>query len=265
MIERLLNCVREKRPLIHHITNMVTVNDCANITLAIGGLPVMAHAIEEVEEMVAASQALVLNIGTLTREQVDAMIMAGKTANSLKIPVVLDPVGAGATGMRTESAKRILNEVKIAVIKGNSAEIGILSGAGGKIRGVEAEGIHNDIESYKRFAKDNDCIVAVSGATDVITDGSRVAYVDNGHPMMSTITGTGCMLSSVVGCFCGAESDYFDATVAAFASFGLAGELAAAHPEVKGQASFKVAFFDEIYNLTEEKIKAGIKVRFEYF
>ncbi|TZE81135.1 hydroxyethylthiazole kinase [Calorimonas adulescens] len=263
MIEGLLNRIRGRKPLVHHITNIVTVNDCANITLAIGGLPVMAHAIEEVEEMVAASQALVLNIGTLTREQVDAMIMAGRTANSLGIPVILDPVGAGATAMRTESAKRIMRELRLSVIKGNIAEIGILAGAGGKIRGVEAEGGHGDVGSYKRLAMDNGCIIAASGVTDIITDGKRVAYVDNGHPMMGTITGTGCMLTSVVGCFCGAESDYFDATVAAFASFGLAGELAAAHQEVNGPGSFRAAFFDEIYNLTEEKLKAGKKVKIE--
>lgn len=263
MIDGLLKILREKKPLVHHITNMVTINDCANMTLAIGGLPVMAHAIEEVEEMVSAAQALVLNIGTLTGEQVEAMIKAGKTANSLMIPVILDPVGAGATELRTNAARRILNQIKIAVIKGNRAEMGILAGTGGKIRGVESEEEHGDIDVYKRFAIENDCIVAVSGATDIITDGVKAAYVDNGHPMMGTITGTGCMLSSVVGCFCGAVSDYFDATVAAFAAFGLAGELAAARPDVKGPASFKQAFFDEIYGITDEKIKIGMKVSME--
>lgn len=264
MVEGLLTILRNKKPLIHHITNMVTINDCANVTLAIGALPVMAHALEEVEEMAGAAQALVLNIGTLTKEQVDAMVKAGKAANSLGIPVILDPVGAGATAMRTQSAKRILEEVRVSVVKGNSAEISILAGKGGKIRGVESAGGVDDILSAARdMAKKYKTVVAVSGATDIITDGNRVAYVDNGHPMIGTITGTGCMLTSVVGSFCGANEDSFEATVAAFVSFGLAGELAASKDEVKGPGSFKMVFFDEIYNLTEEKIRKGMKARYE--
>ncbi|HHW04240.1 MAG TPA: hydroxyethylthiazole kinase [Thermoanaerobacterales bacterium] len=264
MFEELLTRLREKKPLVHHITNMVTVNDCANVTLAIGALPVMAHAPEEVEEMAKAAQALVLNIGTLTREQVDAMILAGKAANSLGIPVILDPVGAGATGLRSHSAGRILDEVKISVVKGNSAEIGILAGRGGKIRGVEsAEAAANMAEAALELAVKYGAVAAVSGATDIITDGKRIAFVDNGHPMMGTITGTGCMLSSVVASFCGVEQDSFKAAVAAFVCFGLAGELAASCPEVKGPASFKTAFFDEIYNLTEEKLRLGEKLRIE--
>ncbi|MCR4430364.1 MAG: hydroxyethylthiazole kinase [Tepidanaerobacteraceae bacterium] len=261
MIEGLLTKLREKKPLVHHITNMVTVNDCANVTLAIGALPVMAHALEEVEEMARAAQALVLNIGTLSRQQVDAMILAGKAANSLGIPVILDPVGAGATALRSRSAERILDEVRVSVIKGNSAEIGILAGKGGRIRGVESEEAAGDmVEAAAELAHRYGAVVAVSGAKDIITDGERIAFVDNGHPMMGTITGTGCMLSSVVASFCGVEKDGFCAALAAFVCFGLAGELAAARPETKGPASFKTAFFDEIYNLTEEKINSGKKI-----
>ncbi|MCL6560997.1 MAG: hydroxyethylthiazole kinase, partial [Firmicutes bacterium] len=206
MIEGLLARLKEKKPLVHHITNMVTVNDCANVTLAVGALPVMAHAPEEVEEMAKAAQALVLNIGTLTREQVDAMILAGKAANSLGIPVILDPVGAGATGLRSRSTERILGEVRISVVKGNSAEMSILAGKGGRIRGVEsAEAAENMVEAAAEIARRYGTVAAVSGATDIITDGKRVAFVDNGHPMMGTITGTGCMLSSVVASFCGVE------------------------------------------------------------
>ncbi|WP_026485735.1 hydroxyethylthiazole kinase [Caldanaerobius polysaccharolyticus] len=261
MLEGLLTNLRNKKPLVHHITNTVTINDCANITLAIGALPVMAHALEEVEEMVSAAQALVLNIGTLTKEQVNAMIKAGIVANSLKIPVVLDPVGAGATAMRTDSAKRILEKIKVSVIKGNSSEIAILAGRDGKIRGVEAAYSAEDIVgAAKEMASKYKAVVAITGATDMITDGENVAYVRNGHPMMGTITGTGCMLTSVVGSFCGANKDSFESTIAAFVSFGLAGELAASSSAVKGPASFKMAFFDEVYNLTEEKIKKGIKI-----
>ncbi|MGB9813221.1 MAG: hydroxyethylthiazole kinase [Thermovenabulum sp.] len=262
MIEGLLTKVRSQKPLVHHITNIVTVNDCANITLAVGALPVMAHALEEVEDMVKAASSLVLNIGTLTPEQVEAMIKAGKKANELGIPVVLDPVGAGATPLRTESTWRILNEVKVSVIKGNSAEIGVLAGAGGEIRGVEAvKSSENLLTAAKNMAKALRSIVVITGATDIVTDGHRVAYVDNGHYLMGTITGTGCMLASVIGGFCGAERDYFKASIAALVVFGLAGELAAKRPEVRGPASFKTCFFDEIYNITEEKIKGGSKYK----
>lgn len=260
MIEGLLEKVRSQKPLVHHITNIVTVNDCANVTLAIGALPLMAHALEEVVDMVRAASSLVLNIGTLTPKQVEAMIKAGKKANELGVPVVLDPVGAGATPLRTESTKRILREVKVSVVKGNSAEIGVLAGAGGEIRGVEAVGSsENLLAAAKKMAKEVGTIVVISGAKDVVTDGDRVAYVDNGHPWMGTITGTGCMLASVIGGFCGVEKDCFKASIAALVAFGLAGELAAKRTEVRGPASFKVCFFDELYNLTEEKIRAGMK------
>lgn len=262
MITGLLDRVRRNKPLIHHITNIVTVNDCANVTLAIGGLPVMAHAPEEVEEMAAASQALVLNIGTLTKEQVTAMIKAGKAANSYKIPVVLDPVGAGATLMRTESAKRILDEVSVAVVKGNSAEGSTLAGARGEIRGVEAVSDSGGVlGEVVKLAGEYGNIAVVSGAIDIVTDGKRVAYVENGHELMGSISGTGCMLSSVAACYAGVEEDYFKASLAALTAFGLAGELAAARPGVRGPASFKACFFDEIYNLTEENIKNGASYR----
>lgn len=258
----LISSLRAKKPLIHHITNMVTVNDCANATLAIGGLPVMAHAIEEVEEMVAAAQALVLNIGTLSKEQVDAMIKAGKAANSLGIPVVLDPVGAGATSMRTESARKILDEVSVAVVKGNSAEISTLAGSRGEIRGVEAVGEScAALDDAVALARKYGNTAVVSGVTDLVTEGRRVAYVENGHSLMGTITGTGCMLASVVASFIAAEEDCFAASVVALAAFGLAGEFAADCSGVRGPATFKACFFDELYNLTAEKLKKGARYR----
>lgn len=264
MISGILKKVRENKPLIHHITNMVTVNDCANVTLAVGALPVMAHALEEVEDMVKAASCLVFNIGTLTKEQVEAMIKAGKKANQLGVPVVLDPVGAGATPLRTESTWRILNEVKVSVIKGNSAEIGTLAGAGGEIRGVEAvKSSENILSASKELAKRLNTIVVVSGATDIVTDGERIALVNNGHYLMGTITGTGCMLASVIGSFCGVEKDYFRAAVAALVVFGLSGELAAKKSNIYGPASFKINFFDELYNITEEKIIEGSKYKVE--
>ncbi|MGB9781247.1 hydroxyethylthiazole kinase [Caldanaerobacter sp.] len=261
MGSELLKLLRDKKPLIHHITNVVTVNDCANVTLAIGALPVMAYAHEEVEEMVKNANALVLNIGTLSVEEVNTMIKAGKAANQYGVPVILDPVGAGATSLRTKSAKRIIEEVRVSVIKGNSAEISTLSGRTGKIRGVEAVEEEEDISdiAYDLAVKCG-CVVAVSGKVDVITDGKKIAYVKNGHPMMGTITGTGCMLTSVVASFCAVAEDHFEGTLEAFIAFGVAGEKAAQNPKVKGPGSFKVAFFDEIYNLTSEIMESGRKI-----
>lgn len=264
MIVGLLTKLRGKKPLVHHITNIVTVNECANATLAMGGLPVMAHAPEEVEEMSAASQALVLNIGTLTKEQVASMIKAGKAANRAGIPVVLDPVGAGATFLRTESSKRIMDQVSVAVVKGNSAEISTLAGSKGEIRGVEAVGDSSGVLSNAaKLAREYSNIVVVSGVTDLVTDGRRAGYVENGHQMMGTITGTGCMLASVLACFAAIENEYFQASLAALTAFGLAGELTAARPDVKGPGSFKAGFIDEIYHLTEEKMRIGPRYRIQ--
>lgn len=194
--------LRERRPLIHHITNFVTANDCANITMCIGGSPIMADAVEEVSDMVSISNALVLNIGTLNAVQVASMIKAGKRANEIDIPVVLDPVGVGATRFRTEMTLKIMNEVKISILKGNAGEIGVLAGTGGKVRGVDSEGTGSDvIQGSKVLAERSGSIVISSGATDVITDGERTFLVDNGHNMMGSISGTGCMATSIVASF----------------------------------------------------------------
>ncbi len=245
----LLKTVREKHPLVHHITNYVTVNDCANITICAGGAPVMADAPEEVAEMAAVAGALVLNIGTLNAAQVDSMILAGTMANDRQIPVILDPVGAGATRFRTETVQRLLDELKIAVIKGNAGEIGVLAGAGGKVRGVDSHGLAGDVAGIaKDYAKSARLVVSVSGATDIVTDGKHTLLVENGHPLMGSISGTGCMAASVTGVFCAACDDPLKASVAAFAAFGLAGERAAAG--ARGPLSFKAALFDELAGLT---------------
>jgi len=260
MVGEILKRIRENKPLVHHITNYVTVNECANITLFTGALPVMAHAEEEVEDMVKFASALVLNIGTLDPRQIDAMIKAGKKANELGIPVVLDPVGAGATSLRTESAKKILDEVKITVIKGNSAEIGILAGMGGEIKGVEAVGKHDNIlEAAKSLAKRYGTVVVVTGKEDIVTDGEKVAFVLNGHEYMGRIVGTGCMSASVVGAFVGVEKDYMKAAVSAMSFFGIAGEIAASN--VQGPSSFKNAFMDAVFNLTPEEADSREKIR----
>lgn len=256
----LLSEVRAKKPLVHHITNYVTVNDCANVTICVGAAPVMAHARDEVAEMVSMAGALVLNIGTLDDRQVDAMLRAGTKANSLGIPVILDPVGAGATRLRTASAQRLMHDLDIAVIKGNVAEIATLAGAGGRIRGVDSRGMDGEpLEVAKMFANQSGIIVAVSGPTDIVTDGKKALLVDNGHPLMGLVSGTGCMAASLTGAFTAVTKDYLSATATAFAAFGLAGEKAA--PMARGPASFKVALLDEVYRLTPEVLEKGARVR----
>jgi len=260
MIESLLTKIRTQKPLVHHITNVVTINDCANVTLCIGALPVMAHAPEEVEQMVSAARALVLNIGTLTVEQIDAMVLAGKKANELGIPVILDPVGVGATDLRTENANKILRDVKVSIVKGNSAEISILAGMGGQIRGVESVGEHENIkEVCKILAVKYNTVVAMTSKQDIVTDGKTVYLIDNGHYMMSKVVGTGCMAASVIGAFAAIEEDCVKAAAAALASFGIAGEMAASKGDM-GPGTFKVLFFDELSDLSEKIIKSRRKI-----
>jgi hydroxyethylthiazole kinase len=256
----LFSRVREKRPLIHHITNYVTVNDCANITLCAGGAPVMADAAEEVEEMAAVASALVLNIGTLNRVQIKSMELAGRMANDRGIPVILDPVGAGATQFRTKTVRRLLEELDIAIIKGNAGEIGVLAGAEGKVRGVDSHGLAGDPVAIARdFAKSAGLTVAVSGATDIVTDGKLTLMVDNGHPMMGSISGTGCMAASVSGTFAAESKDTVLASAAAFAAFGIAGERAAAC--ARGPFSFRTALFDELAALSPTDLATLARIR----
>ncbi|MGD0079878.1 MAG: hydroxyethylthiazole kinase [Methanoregula sp.] len=252
--------VRERRPLVHHITNYVTVNDCANITLCAGGAPVMADAPEEVEEMAAVAGALVLNIGTLNTAQIGSMLLAGRMANEREIPVILDPVGAGATRMRTACARRLLDELEIAVLKGNAGEIGVIAGAEGRVRGVDSHGLEGDpVAVAKGLARSLGITVAVSGATDIVTNGRRVILVDNGHPMMGSISGTGCMAASVTGTFAAVSHDTLAASVAAFAAFGIAGERAAAAS--CGPGSFKQALFDELAALVPADLSSCARIR----
>ena len=252
--------VREKHPLVHHITNYVTVNDCANVTISIGASPVMADAPEEVCEMVAVAGALVLNIGTLNKGQVESMILAGGMANDRQIPVILDPVGAGATRFRTRTALRLLDELKITILKGNAGEIGVLAGAEADVRGVDSCGMIGDpVKIAKKFADMSGITVVVSGATDIVTGGKRVLLVENGHPLMGSISGTGCMAASVTGAFAAVSDDPVIASAAALAAFGVAGEKAAAYTH--GPYSFKTALFDELAALTPEDLASRARIR----
>jgi hydroxyethylthiazole kinase len=252
--------VRENRPLVHHITNYVTVNDCANITLCAGGAPVMADAAEEAAEMAAIAGALVLNIGTLNAVQIESMILAGRMANKRGIPVILDPVGAGATRFRTETTRRLLDELRVTVLKGNAGEIGVVAGVEAVVRGVDSHGLAGDPLMIARdLAAKLGCTVAVSGAVDVVADGNHALLVENGHPLMGRISGTGCMAASVIGAFCAESDNPVTASASAFAALGLAGERAAA--AARGPLSFKSAMFDELANLTRDDFAAGARIR----
>ena len=241
-----LRRIRQHKPLVHQITNYVVMNETANATLALGALPVMAHAPEEVEEMVGLASALVLNIGTLSSHWVDAMLRAGRAATTRGIPIVLDPVGAGATAFRTETAKRILDEVDVTVLRGNAGEVATLVGVAAEVRGVESIGAAEDAAELARRAGEMLGLVAsVTGPVDHVSDGRTVLSVSNGDAMLATVTGTGCMSSALTGCFLAAKPDSpLEAAAEALAAFGVAGEDAAR--EAKGPGSFHVGLYDAL-------------------
>jgi hydroxyethylthiazole kinase len=258
-IAEALSRVRQNKPLIHHITNFVVMNDTANVTLHLGALPVMAHAPQEVAEMTKMAGALVLNIGTLTSPWIESMLIAGQAANEHGVPIVLDPVGAGATSLRTEMSQRLLNELKISIIRGNAGEIGALSGAGGEVKGVESvRGVADPAAVAKAMAAERGMVVTICGKRDHISDGKRTLGVDNGHAWLTTITGTGCMATTAIAAFAAVERDVLLAAAGGLACFGLAAELAA--EKADGPATFKVALFDQIHNLRPEQLVKRARV-----
>ncbi len=252
--------VREKKPLVHHITNYVTVNDCANVCICAGGAPVMTDEAKDIPEMVAMASAVVLNIGTLNERTVGSMLLAGKEANRNNVPVILDPVGAGATSYRTSVASDILAKVEVAVIKGNSGEISVLAGLGGKVRGVDSvggsEGAGNAAVS---LAERTGAVVAATGKTDYVSDGKVLNILKNGSDMLETVSGTGCMTASVVGCYAGACGVSADSVSAGISVFNIAAEKAVAGGKVFGPASFKTKLLDSLYGLTEEDVSGAVK------
>jgi hydroxyethylthiazole kinase len=255
-----LRAIRERRPLVHQITNYVVMNETANATLALGALPVMAHAREEVEEMVAIAGALVLNIGTLSPHWIEAMIAAGKAANAKGTPVVLDPVGAGATSYRTETAKLILSEVDVAVVRGNQGEIATLVGVAAEVRGVESIAAGDEAAALARAAAANlGVVVSVTGPVDYVSDGQRVLSVSNGHELLATVTGTGCMSSALTGCFLAAKTDEpAESAAEALAAFGVAAEDAAR--TAKGPGSFHVNLYDALAALDPATLDARTRI-----
>jgi hydroxyethylthiazole kinase len=243
-----VEAIRSQRPLIHNITNYVVMNTTANALLAVGASPVMAHAVEEVEEMVELAAGLVLNIGTLSASWIESMRKAAERARGLRIPVVLDPVGAGATRLRTATARRLLEETPPTIVRGNASEIRALALGEGGTKGVESRLASNDaFEAAKNLAQRYRCVVSVSGATDIITDGTAVARVMNGHPMMSRVTGMGCIASAMIGAFAAVNPDVFRAAVHGMAVMGIAGEIAAERAE--GPGGFQIHFIDALFNL----------------
>ena len=265
-LAQLLTKVKDKTPLVHQITNYVTVNDCANIVLALGGSPVMADDEAEVEEMVSIASALVINIGTLNARTIKSMLLAGKKANQLGVPVILDPVGVGATALRTETAEKIIAEIRLSVLRGNKSEIKAVAGFGTKTRGVDSiddtlgAGTVDGTELAKNLADRLHCTVAITGKQDVISDGVKTGLIDNGHQILSKVTGTGCMATALIGCYAGVTEDNFLAAAAGIMTMGLAGEKAWAEAASSaGIGSFKVALFDWIYKMTPEDLMQGGK------
>jgi hydroxyethylthiazole kinase len=252
--------LRERKPLVHQITNYVVMNETANATLSLGALPVMAHAREEVEEMVGLAGALVINIGTLSPHWVDAMLAAGRKANAAGAPVVLDPVGAGATTYRTETAKRILDEVDVAVLRGNQGEVATLVGVEAEVRGVESIGVGSEpAELAREAARSLGVVASVTGAVDHVSDGQRVVAVANGHELLGAVSGTGCMSTAITGCFLAAKRDApLEAAAEALAAFGVAGEDAAR--EAKGPGSFHVGLYDALAALDPETLDGRAKI-----
>jgi hydroxyethylthiazole kinase len=261
-ISVILTKVQKAKPLVHNMTNVVVTNFTANGLYALGASPVMAYAPEEVGDMAKIAGALVLNLGTLSSEQVEAMIIAGLSANAHGVPVLLDPVGAGATKFRTESALRILREVKVSMLRGNAAEIAHLVGEAREIKGVDAgaSGLDENTVLAVRAAQELNTVVAITGVEDVITDGITCRTIRGGDALLTQVTGAGCLLTSVLGAFAAVEKDLVLAGTAGLAFYGAAASRAAERTATLGPGSFQVAFLDELAKLHPHSLKGQVAV-----
>lgn len=283
MFEQIVETVRSKRPLIHCITNYVTVNDVANILLASGASPIMADDALEVEEITSICNGLAINIGTLNSRTVESMLLAGKKANETGAITVLDPVGAGASKFRTKTTFRLLEEINFSVIRGNISEIKTVYQGSGATKGVDAsvtdmvteENLEDAIYLAKELSKKKKAIIAITGSIDIIANENKAYLIRNGHPIMSSITGTGCMLTGLITAFCAAnkmkldtssltiyQEQLLDATAAAVICEGVAGEIA--YSKMKdlqgGTATFRMCMIDAISQMTDDKLLGGMKV-----
>lgn len=269
MISKMLENVRKICPLIHNITNYVTVNDCANIVIACGASPIMADDKDEVEDITTICGGLNINIGTLNNRTIESMILAGKRANELNHPVVFDPVGAGASKLRTDTACRLLDEVKFTVIRGNISEIKTLCQGKGNTKGVDADvadkvtedNIDEVVAFAKAFSEKTGAVIAITGAIDIVADSNKAYVIRNGHTMMSSVTGTGCQLSAMTAAYVTANKDHpLEATVASVCAMGYAGEIAYSRlSTMDGNSTYRNYIIDAIYNMTPEKLKEGAK------
>lgn len=269
MLQDMLENVRRKAPLIHNITNYVTVNDCANILLACGASPIMSDDMGEVEEITSLCAGLNINIGTLNQRTLPAMLAAGKKANALGHPVVLDPVGAGASTLRTASARRLLENIRFTVIRGNISEIRALASGAVSTRGVDADGaysvteenLNRAVEEIRAFSRETGAVIAVTGAIDIVTDGKQAFCIRNGRPEMSRITGTGCQLSAMTAAYAAANpGQALTAAAAAVCAMGLCGEMAMARmTPLDGNASYRNYIIDAVYHLTPQELERGAK------
>ena len=249
--------VRDRNPLVVNITNNVVTNFTANVLLAAGASPIMSEGEQEAEELAEIADVMVLNIGTLHPRQVEYFLKAGNSANKKDTPVVLDPVGVGATTYRNTVAERILSELKIALIRGNCGEINFLAGIAGKVKGVDSVGGEVKIKSIRDLAARTGALVAATGETDYVTDGEAVLANTTGHILLQAVTGTGCALSSLCGAFLAVTDDKLSGVLAALAFYGAAAQKAAA--ESSGPGSFAVHFLDALYNLQEKEFAAYLQ------
>lgn len=269
MFGTILEKVRTTCPLIHNITNYVTVNDCANIVLACGASPIMADDQAEASEITSICAGLNINIGTLNQRTIASMLIAGKRANELSHPVILDPVGAGASTLRTETAQKLLKEIQFSVIRGNISEIKTLASGSGTTKGVDAdladkvteENLNEAVAFAKSFSEKTKTVIAITGAIDIVADRQKAYCIRNGHPMMSMITGTGCQLSAMTAAFVTANPDQpLEAAAAAVCAMGLAGEIAHQRlTEFDGNSTYRNYIIDAVYHLTAAKLEEGAK------
>ena len=269
MLENCLAGLREKAPLIHNITNYVTVNDCANILLASGASPIMADDENEVEEITSICGGLNINIGTLNQRTIKSMFLAGKKANLLNHVVLLDPVGVGASALRTNTALDLMKEIKFDVIRGNISEIKTLANGSGTTKGVDAdiadtvteENLEQMVLFAKSFSKEHDCITAITGAIDFVSDSTTCYVIRNGRSEMSRITGTGCQLSALMTAFVTANKEHkLEAASASVCAMGLAGELGfSLLLDGEGNSTYRNRIIDAIYNMNSKTLKEGAK------
>lgn len=269
MFGKLLENVRKQKPLIHNITNYVTVNDCANIVIAVGASPIMSDDKNEVADITSICSGLNINIGTLNERTIESMLISGKKANEINIPIILDPVGAGASRLRTQTAMKLLNEIKFSVIRGNISEIKALAESRGTTKGVDADAndkitsanLEASIDFIKSFAKETKSVIAVTGAIDIVANEHKAFCIKNGHSMLAEVTGTGCQLSAMTAAFVAANCDYrLEAAAAAVTAMGIAGEKAYARmSNSDGNSSYRNYVIDAVYNMNAEQLEEGAK------